>query len=141
MSKQKMKIYNLLIITVVAALSMPLFAQKSNALNVVKVKELIAKRESLKKQIAVEDSKRERTISGVSPETQEQLNEKQDSICLDLRSRLVSVELELKELSPGMQAAAFANHWNEIIRNQQQEQNATNTTVTTDSTGGKKQQK
>lgn len=63
----------------------------------IKVKELTLRKEALEKQIASEDSKRNQTIAGVSLRTQELLNDRQDSVCLALRSQLVSLELELKE--------------------------------------------
>lgn len=63
----------------------------------IKVKELTLRKEALEKQIASEDSKRNQTIVGVSLQTQELLNDRQDSVCLALRSQLVSLELELKE--------------------------------------------
>lgn len=63
----------------------------------IKVKELTLRKEALEKQIASEDSKRNQTIAGVSLQTQELLNDRQDSVCLALRSQLVSLELELKE--------------------------------------------
>ena len=63
----------------------------------IKVKELTLRKEVLEKQIASEDSKRNQTIAGVSLQTQELLNDRQDSVCLALRSQLVSLELELKE--------------------------------------------
>ena len=63
----------------------------------IKVKELTLRKEVLEKQIASEDSKRNQTIAGVSLQTQELLNDRQESVCLALRSQLVSLELELKE--------------------------------------------
>ena len=45
-----------------------------------------------------QDSKRNAVYNGVSPETQERMNDRQDSLCLDLRSQLVDVQLEIKEV-------------------------------------------
>ena len=107
--------------------------------NTVKIKDLTAKRDSLKKQITIEDAKRGKVINGVTPETLESLNEKQDSICLDLRSRLVSVELQIKELVPDTTVAILVNQLNKLNLNQQG-QGAANASATQTSTtdGGKK---
>lgn len=100
-----MKLYRLTFVVLLAVCSLTALAQKKHTpndsvMNTVKVKLLTEKKINLKKQIAMEDVKRNKTIEGVTPEVQEALNDKQDSICLDLRSRLVAVELELKELLP-----------------------------------------
>lgn len=92
---------------------------KDDAVQAIKVKELNARKANLQKQIKIEDQKRNQTLNGVTAETQEILNEKQDSICLELRSQLVSVELELKELVPDETASVIANQLN-ILQNQQQ---------------------
>lgn len=94
--------------------SMPAFAQEDNMVNdtivkLVKIKELKLKKENLIKQIKIEDAKRDMSINGVTFETQERLNDRQDSICLDLRSQLVSVELQIKELQPNSEIVAAAN--------------------------------
>ena len=67
----------------------------------IRIKVLKDKRQQLEKQIAAEDKKRNQQIEGVSFASLGQMNERQDSICIDLRSRLVSVELELKEVVAG----------------------------------------
>lgn len=64
-------------------------------------------REFLKKLIEEEDAKRNKTIIGVSPERMEIINEQQDSVCLELRSQLVAIELELKELVPDQLGATL----------------------------------
>lgn len=66
---------------------------KYNALN--------EQRNQLQEQIATEDKKRNQVIEGVSAQQLEQINDRQDSICLELRSQLVSVELQISELSIG----------------------------------------
>lgn len=66
----------------------------------IKLKSLNTRRDNIKKQIEIEDAKRGKTYEGVSAETKERLNILQDSICLELRSELVSVELQIAELSP-----------------------------------------
>jgi len=100
-----MKTYRLLIMVVMAMFCVSISAQKKvtpndSVMNVVKIKLLTEKKTKLKRQIAIEDAKRNEVVNGVTPEVQEMLNDKQDSICLELRSQLVAVELELKEFVP-----------------------------------------
>lgn len=66
----------------------------------VRLNGLQSKKDKLEKEIKVEDGKRNSQIAGVSPERLETMNNRQDSICLALRSELVDVILEIKELSP-----------------------------------------
>jgi hypothetical protein len=40
-------------------------------------------------------------LNGVSAEVLEEMNDRQDSVCLDLRSQLVDVQLEIWERSKG----------------------------------------
>lgn len=109
-----MKTRYLVIAAMMMMFSMPAFAQEDNMVNdtivkLVKIKELKLKKENLIKQIKIEDAKRDMSINGVTFETQERLNDRQDSICLDLRSQLVSVELQIKELQPNSEIVAAAN--------------------------------
>lgn len=109
-----MKTRYLVIAAMMMLFSMPAFAQEDNMVNdtivkLVKIKELKLKKENLIKQIKIEDAKRDMSINGVTFETQERLNDRQDSICLDLRSQLVSVELQIKELQPNSEIVAAAN--------------------------------
>ena len=64
----------------------------------IKIKELKQTEATLKKRIETEDKKRNRNIEGVSETSMNDINERQDSICLDLRSQLVDVQLQVKEL-------------------------------------------
>lgn len=89
-------------IAILTIIAVPALAQEpatDSIQNNLKVKELAIKQNYFKARIATEDKKRNQKINGVTPETEEMINDKQDSICLDLRSQLVAVELELKELS------------------------------------------
>lgn len=52
-----------------------------------------SKIKQLEKEIAEQDAKRNRQIPGVAPETMEGINDRQDSICLALRSQLVDLKL------------------------------------------------
>ena len=64
----------------------------------IKIKELKQIEATLKKHIETEDKKRNRNIEGVSETSMEEINQRQDSICLELRSQLVDVQLQVKEL-------------------------------------------
>ncbi len=119
-----MKTRYLVIAAMMMLLSMPAFAQEENRTNdsiarFVKIKELKIKKDNLIKQIKMEDAKRDMSIDGVTFESQERLNDIQDSICLDLRSQLVSIELEIKELSPNYVTEAISKQLNKINANSQ----------------------
>lgn len=62
------------------------------------VRRLNDKKAELTRLIAAEDRKRDQHIEGVSWEKMKEINERQDSLCLQLRSELNDVDLELKEL-------------------------------------------
>lgn len=82
--------------------SKPLLAEPStpndSTVNVIKLKVLTVRESALQKQIQEEDKKRNAIYNGASSETTEALNNRQDSICLDLRSQLIDVQLEIKEI-------------------------------------------
>ena len=82
----------------------------------LRTKELNQRKSELQQQIAIEDAKRNRQINGVSPETQERLNDRQDSVCLELRSQLVAVNLELRELAPDQAATTLATQLNQLTQ-------------------------
>lgn len=82
----------------------------------VKLKELNLRRESLQKRIETEDAKRNRHIDGVSAQVQEAADDRQDSLCLALRSQLVDVELELRELSTDDSRPAIVDRVGQIGR-------------------------
>lgn len=75
--------------------------QNDSVANVARMKMLQTKRDSLSLLIKQEDAKRNRQLNGVSEEVLEQMNDRQDSLCLDLRSQLVDVQLEIWERSKG----------------------------------------
>lgn len=113
-----------MLLMAVSAMSMSAYANKdddkgkADLVQAVRIKELNLRKADLQKRIKDEDKKRNRTLSGVTSETQERLNEIQDSICLGLRSQLVSVELELKELVPDKTASVISSQLS-ILQNQQ----------------------
>lgn len=81
-------------------------AQKdaNETMTIVRKNSLESKKAELEKRIAAEDRKREQHLEGVSRKNMEILNLRQDSICLQLRSELTDVELELKELERATKA-------------------------------------
>lgn len=108
-------------ITTLIAISIPSFSQetkKDSAVYKIKIEELTIKKKKLEKQIAIEDKKRNANTPGVTAETQELLNDRQDSICLGLRSQLVDIELELKELVPDKTAGVIVEHFNSMNKKQ-----------------------
>lgn len=64
----------------------------------MKIKELEGRKAKVEAQIKEEDKKRNQVISDVSPARLEQINDEQDKKCLQLRSELVDINLELEEL-------------------------------------------
>ena len=96
-------------------------ARQDSTLIALKIKELNARKEALAKQIKAEDAKRNRAVQGVSPETQERIDDKQDSICLALRSQLVSVNLELKDLVPDRTTSSIVNYFNDLMKPEEEE--------------------
>lgn len=95
--------------------------QQDSTLIALKIKELNTRKEALAKQIKAEDAKRYRAVQGVSPETQERIDDKQDSICLALRSQLVAVNLELKELVPDRTTSSIVYYFNDLMKSEEEE--------------------
>ncbi|MBQ2879007.1 MAG: hypothetical protein IJE42_08785 [Bacteroidaceae bacterium] len=116
-----MKQYKILMFIALSTISYSLFAQEAqqdSAVNKIKIKELTLKKQAIEKKIAIEDKKRNAVINGVTAETQEVLNDKQDSICLELRSQLVDIKLELKELIPDKSSKTIAEQYNNLNKKQ-----------------------
>lgn len=96
------KIFAVLMVMLV---SFPAIAQFDNqggqeTSSTAKIKELNQRKAELERELAIAESKRNMSESGVAYDTQELLNIRQDSICLELRSELLEVELALKEQIP-----------------------------------------
>ncbi len=81
----------------------------------IRLKSLRNKKESLKKEIKIQDSRRNRQIPGVTAETLEEMNDKQDSICLELRSELMDVTLGIKEIAPEVGASQLVERYNQMV--------------------------
>lgn len=77
---------------------------------------LKSQKESLQKEIKKQDSKRNKQMAGVSTKTLEDMNNKQDSICLELRSALTDVNLEIKELTSITVTPQLMNQINNILK-------------------------
>ena len=102
-------IANLLALSVLPAYSQDVRTAKDPTSASIKIEELKREKNMLENQIVTEDAKRNQSIAGVAPQTLERLNDKQDSLCLEIRSRLLSVELELSELEPDKTFDIIAN--------------------------------
>lgn len=70
------------------------------------LKLLETKEQNLKKKLNEEMQKRNATYSGVSAEALEEMNDRQDSICLDLKSQIVDVQLQIRDIRK-QQASSF----------------------------------
>lgn len=81
----------------------------------IKLNSLQNRKESLQKEIKIQDAKRNREIAGVSAATLERMNDKQDSLCLELRSELADVILEIKELSQDVASPQLINQYNNLV--------------------------
>jgi len=120
-----MKISSKTVLTVIfmIATSLSVNAQKQSSrndstMNAIKIKNIKTRKALLMKQIVAEDKKRNAVIGGVTPETLEIRNKKQDSVCLQLRSVLVDVELELKELERRNMTSQIIQQVNTLRQNQ-----------------------
>lgn len=99
---KKYLIFLLVIAASCFALPQTISAQNraDSTLVALRLNELKTRKADIQKRIEIEDRKRNQSIEGVSAETMEKMNLTQDSICLELRSQLVEVELEMAELTP-----------------------------------------
>lgn len=64
----------------------------------IKLKQLKDRMISLQKELDEEMPKRDIRVNGATPQALEEMNDRQDSVCLALKSRLVVVQLEIEEL-------------------------------------------
>lgn len=92
-------------------------SKNDTIVNQIKLKGLRAQKEKLENQIKVQDAKRNNILPGVAPETMEEINDRQDSVCLNLRSQLVDVILEIKENSPGVDSTTLMQIYGTMMNN------------------------
>ncbi len=83
--------------------------------NSLKLNKLKKEKEQIMNQIKIEDTKRNKQVAGVNEETLETINDRQDSICLALRSRLVDINLEIKALTPAVVSPGLINQYNNLV--------------------------
>lgn len=76
-------------------------ARADSTITILKMKALTTQQKRLTAEIEAADAKRNQKQEGVTPEAMERINDRQDSICLDLRSQLTTVELQIAELKKG----------------------------------------
>lgn len=95
-------------------------SRKDSIATAIRLNGLHSKKAKLEKEIKAEDGKRNSQIAGVTAETLEEMNNRQDSICLALRSELVEVILEIKELSPGVASPQLLQHYNNLVNRKEE---------------------
>lgn len=115
-----------LLLVMAAFTGSDLFAQNTPSRNdsiaaTLRLHGLQARREKLQQEIKVQDAKRNKQVAGVAPETLEEMNDRQDSVCLALRSQLMEVILEIKEVSPEVASPALLQQYNQLINKPNQE--------------------
>lgn len=131
--KTNMIKYSLFVVGLLSFTTMSAQTKTDSTVAVLKIKEVTQRIASLEKQIAAADQKRNTVVSGVAPETLEAMNDRQDSICLSLRSQLVSAQLELKELIPSKPEPTPAQTYSGLIQTLQsnaQQQSSQQSTTT-----------
>lgn len=62
------------------------------------LKTLEAKEQNLQKRLDEEMQKRNATFSGASAEVLEEMNDRQDSVCLAIKSQIVDVQLQIRDI-------------------------------------------
>lgn len=62
------------------------------------LKTLEAKEKNLQKRLDGEMQKRNATFSGASAEVLEEMNDRQDSLCLAIKSQIVDVQLQIRDI-------------------------------------------
>lgn len=89
-------------------------AQTDSTVTAIRLDQLKKRQVDLKKRIETEDKKRNRFIDGASVASLERMNLAQDSICLELRSELVRVRLEIGELAPNAVPARLLHQYGRL---------------------------
>lgn len=93
-------------------------SKADSTLTALRLNELKNRQADIQRKIEIEDRKRNQSIEGVSLESMEKMNLVQDSICLELRSQLVEIELEIAELTPNKLPAQFIQQYNRLRQSQ-----------------------
>lgn len=93
-------------------------SKTDSTLTALRLNELKNRQADIQRKIEIEDRKRNQSIEGVSLESMEKMNLVQDSICLELRSQLVEIELEIAELTPNKLPAQFIQQYNRLRQSQ-----------------------
>ncbi len=109
-----------LIIAIVAVCllnSSKLFAQSSEQTDStsVSLEDLKKQKEDLTEALKREEAKRGQKLEGVFPESMEKVNRNQDSICLELKSQLIDVELEIAENRQSVSVSTLVNKFNDLV--------------------------
>lgn len=89
----------------------------------IRLKGLEIQRDKLQAEIKEQDAKRNKQLTDVSAATTEEMNNRQDSICLALRSQLVDINLQIKEISPKPSTEVFVQQYNNLLNKQEQTSN------------------
>lgn len=115
-----------IIFVCILLLSVTAFSQNDNAVivndtltNDMRIEELKTQKNILMDQIKIEDAKRNMFADSLSFEQMEMINNRQDSICLDLRSKLTYINLELRELEMDNATSIILDKMNLINQNNQ----------------------
>lgn len=116
--KRKLLLYTT--IAIASLVGNDAFAQSTHVRNDsiaanLKLNGLRSKRDKLQKEIKIQDAKRNIQTNGVAPETLEEMNDRQDSVCLALRSELVDVILEIKENSVDIPSSVLIQQYNGLL--------------------------
>ena len=136
--RNKILLYVIVFITALScndAFALSPATRKDSIATTLRLNGLQTKSDKLQNEIKAADAKRNKQITGVSPGTLEAMNERQDSICLALRSELVDVILEIKELSPGVTSPVLLQQYNNLVGKPEQSNSNSNTTTSQPAVG------
>ena len=121
-----MRTVKVIIFVCLLLLSITAFSQNDNVVivndtltNDMRIEELKTQKNILMDQIKIEDAKRNMFADSLSFEQMEMINNRQDSICLDLRSKLTYINLELRELEMDNATSIILDKMNLINQNNQ----------------------
>lgn len=89
--------------------------QQPQISDAMQIKILSIKKDKLQTKLLEEESLRNRIMPGVAPEAMEEANERQDSICLALRSEIVDIDLQIEELDAAQSVQDPASSINESV--------------------------